>query len=87
MTIARGTVPLAVFGPHGYGERTGLLGAPSRAAQALAPLLFGLMLNAIGPAVIAVSSALCLAAFAALLLLRASPVEQREADAEASGRN
>ena len=75
MTIARGTVPLAVFGPHGYGERTGLLGAPARAAQALAPLLFGLMLNAMGPAVIAVSAALCLAAFAALLMLRASPVE------------
>ena len=87
MTIARGTVPLAVFGPHGYGERTGLLGAPSRAAQALAPLLFGLMLNAIGPAVIAVSSALCLAAFAALLLLRAAPVQQREADTQGSGRN
>jgi len=75
MTIARGTVPLAVFGPHGYGERTGLLGAPARAAQALAPLSFGLMLNAMGPAVIAVSAALCLAAFAALLMLRASPVE------------
>lgn len=27
LTIARGTVPLALFGPHGYGERTGLLGA------------------------------------------------------------
>lgn len=75
MTIARGTVPLAVFGPHGYGERTGLLGAPARAAQALAPLLFGLMLNAMGPAVIAISSALCLAAFAALLMLHASRVE------------
>jgi MFS family permease len=87
MTIARGTVPLAVFGPHRYGERTGLLGAPSRAAQALAPLLFGLMLNAIGPAVIAVSSALCLAAFAALLLVHASSVGQREADVGASGRN
>ena len=75
MTIARGTVPLAVFGPHGYGERTGLLGAPARAAQALAPLLFGLMLNAMGPAVIAVSAALCLAAFGGLVLLRASRVE------------
>ena len=75
MTIARGTVPLAVFGPDGYGERTGLLGAPARAAQALAPLLFGLMLNAMGPAVIAVSSALCVAAFAALLMLRASRAE------------
>jgi len=75
MTIARGTVPLAVFGPHGYGERTGLLGAPARAAQALAPLLFGLMLNAMGPAVIAVSAALCVAAFAALLALHAARAE------------
>ena len=48
LTIARGTVPLAVFGPHGYGERTGLLGAPARAAQAFAPLLFGLLLDAMG---------------------------------------
>ena len=72
LTIARGTVPLAVFGPHGYGERTGLLGAPARAAQALAPLLFGVLLDAMGTSVIVVSSALCLAAFAALFGLRAS---------------
>ena len=72
LTIARGTVPLAVFGPHGYGERTGLLGAPARAAQAFAPLLFGLLLDAMGPAVIVVSSALCLASFAALLCLHAA---------------
>jgi MFS family permease len=75
LTIARGTVPLAVFGPHGYGERTGLLGAPARAAQALAPLLFGLLLDVMGASVIAVSAALCLAAFAALLWLRASREE------------
>ena len=75
LTIARGTVPLAVFGPVGYGERTGLLGAPARAAQALAPLLFGLLLDAMGPTVIAVSSALCLAAFAALLCLPAQRTE------------
>jgi len=71
LTIARGTVPLAVFGPHGYGERTGLLGAPARAAQALAPLLFGLLLDTMGASVILVSTALCLAAFAALLGLSA----------------
>ena len=34
LTIARGTVPLAIFGPIGYGLRTGLLGAPARATQA-----------------------------------------------------
>jgi predicted MFS family arabinose efflux permease len=72
LTIARGTVPLAVFGPDGYGERTCLLGAPARAAQALAPLLFGLLLDRMGAAAIAVSSALCLAALAALFLLRVS---------------
>ncbi len=72
LTIARGTVPLAVFGPHGYGERTGLLGAPARAAQALAPLLFGLLLDAMGASVIIVSVALCLAAFVALLSLPAA---------------
>jgi hypothetical protein len=72
LTIARGTVPLAVFGPDGYGERTGLLGAPARAAQAFAPFLFGLMLDVMGLAAIGVSAALCLAAFVALWLLPAS---------------
>jgi MFS family permease len=71
LTIARGTVPLAVFGPMGYGERTGLLGAPARAAQAFAPLLFGLLLDTIGLWSIAVSVALCLAALGALLCLSA----------------
>jgi MFS family permease len=71
LTIARGTVPLAVFGPEGYGERTGLLGAPARAAQAFAPLLFGLLLDVMGLWSIAVSAALCLAALAALLCLSA----------------
>jgi MFS family permease len=72
LTIARGTVPLAVFGPYAYGERTGLLGAPARASQAFAPLLFGLLLDRMGIWVIAVSSALSLAAFVALFGLRAS---------------
>jgi hypothetical protein len=73
LTIARGTVPLALFGPSGYGERTGLLGAPARAAQALAPLAFGLLLDALGLWVILVSVGACLAALAALLCLRARP--------------
>ncbi len=67
LTIARGTVPLAVFGPGGYGERTGLLGAPARAAQAFAPLVFGLLLDAMDLSVLLVSAGLCLAALGALL--------------------
>lgn len=72
LTIARGTVPLALFGSEGYGERTGLLGAPARAAQAAAPLLFGLLLDLMGRGVLLVSGGLCLSALAALLLLKAT---------------
>lgn len=45
LTIARGTVLLAVFGPDNYGYRLGLLGAPARIAQAGAPLAFGLLIE------------------------------------------
>ncbi len=72
LTIARGTVPLALFGPIAYGERTGLLGAPARAAQALSPLLFGMLLDAMGLASIVVSTGLYVAALAVLLRLRTS---------------
>jgi hypothetical protein len=62
LTIARGTVPLAIFGPENYAYRLGLTGAPSRIAQALAPLMFGLMLEPLGRGIIVVSSALSLGA-------------------------
>jgi MFS family permease len=75
LTIARGTVPLALFGPVNYGARTGLLGAPARAAQAAAPLLFGLLMDSMGRWVLAVSAGLCLSALATLLLLQASEAD------------
>jgi MFS family permease len=71
LTIARGTVPLAVFGPIGYGARTGLLGAPARAAQAAAPLLFGVLLDDLGEYALIVSGGLSILALIALLGLRA----------------
>jgi MFS family permease len=70
LTIARGTLPLAIFGPQNYGYRLGLVDAPARLAQAAAPLAFGLLLNVMGSRILIVSSALSLAAFGALLLLR-----------------
>jgi MFS family permease len=73
LTIARGTVPLAIFGPYAYGERTGLIGAPARVAQAFAPFVFGVLLEKIGVGAIAISAGLCLAALMALLCVRASP--------------
>jgi MFS family permease len=73
LTIARGTLPLAMFGPQNYGYRLGIIGAPARMAQALAPLLFGLLIDRMGSYVLIVSSALSLSALLALLLLRPEP--------------
>lgn len=74
LTIAKGTLPLAVFGPVGYGERTGLISAPARLLQATSPFLFGLVLeNGGADAALALTSSCCLLAFGALLLLRAAP--------------
>ena len=70
LTIARGTLPLAIFGPENYGYRLGLVGAPARLAQAAAPLAFGLLIDMMGIKVLIVSSALSLSALVALLLLR-----------------
>jgi predicted MFS family arabinose efflux permease len=70
LTIARGTLPLAIFGPQNYAYRLGIIGAPARMAQAAAPLAFGLLIDAMGSRILIVSSGLSLAALAALLLLR-----------------
>jgi len=64
-------VPLAIFGPVGYGLRSGILGAPARATQAASPLLFGLLMDHMGIRVSAVSAGLSRSAFVALLLLKA----------------
>lgn len=74
LTIAKGTLPLAVFGPVGYGARTGLISAPSRLLQATAPFLFGLVLEGGGVTwALWLTAGCCLAAFVALVLLRAVP--------------
>jgi hypothetical protein len=70
LTIARGTVPLALFGPENYGLRLGLLGAPARIAQAAAPLLFGFRIESYQADVLVLSSVMCLAASMALSLAR-----------------
>jgi hypothetical protein len=70
LTIVKGTLPLAVFGPEGYGLRQGLLGAPSRFVQACAPFLFGLLIDWYGAASVAVSASCCLSAFIALMALQ-----------------
>ena len=70
LTIARGTLPLSIFGPKDFGYRLGVIGAPARMAQAVAPLAFGLLIDVMGAKVLMVSSALSLSALAALFLVR-----------------
>jgi MFS family permease len=82
ITIAKGTLPLAVFGPAGYGRRNGILSVPARAALSAAPFLFGLLLDRIGAAAVLLTAGLSVLAFASLLLLRQAPVA---AAAPASG--
>jgi len=73
LTIARGTLPLSIFGPQNYGYRLGIIGAPARMAQAAAPLAFGLLIDIMGSRILFVSSALSLAALLALSMLRKQP--------------
>ena len=69
LTIAKGTLPLALFGPEGYGHRQGVLMVPARIAQAFAPLVFGACLDRLGAGALWVSTILSLSAFAVLLSL------------------
>ena len=71
ITIAKGTLPLAMFGSAGYGERQGLLAVAARLMQAAAPYAFGLVLDIFGGrAALALSGGLSLVALGTLLMLR-----------------
>ena len=84
LTIAKGTLPLVLFGPHGYGERQGLLMVPARIAQAFAPWLFGLCLDRWGTGALWLSGSLGAAAFAALFMLPRSAAVSEAATPSAS---
>ena len=49
-SIARGTLPLALFGAPGYPTLIGRLATPSLLAQSVSPVLGALLLERIGPA-------------------------------------
>jgi hypothetical protein len=71
LTIARGTVPLALYGPVNYGYRLGILGVPARIAQASAPLLFAILIDAFGAGAFVFSAALGVSTFCAFCLIKA----------------
>jgi MFS family permease len=70
ITIAKGTLPLALFGAQGYGRRQGWLALPAQALQAFAPWLFGLALQHSSRTLMALSCAISAAGWLALMSLR-----------------
>ncbi|MFN0161434.1 MAG: MFS transporter [Burkholderiales bacterium] len=77
ITIAKGTLPLALFGPAGYGLTQGWLGIGARITQAAAPYTFGLVLDTSGPgAALLLSGGVSMVALATLLALRSPPAHK-----------
>jgi len=71
ITIARGTVPLALFGAAGYGALIGRIAGPSLVMQAIAPLVLAFVAErASDPAMLTAVAALALISFACFVLLR-----------------
>ncbi len=70
LTIVRGTLPLALFGARGYGARQGIILAPMRLLQALAPVAFGLSLERFGLGALWIYAGVGLLSLLALSALR-----------------
>lgn len=70
ITIARGSVPLALFGPDGYGARLGLISIPGRIAQAAAPFVFALLMQVSPALAVAVCASLCIVGLGCLAMIR-----------------
>jgi predicted MFS family arabinose efflux permease len=66
-SIARGTVPLALFGPHGYAVLMGRLSRPTLLATAAAPMVGAWLLGWLGPT--GTLAVLCGAAILHLMLV------------------
>jgi hypothetical protein len=71
ITIARGAVPLALFGAAGYGHLMGRIGGPFLVMQAIAPLVLAFVAErASDQAVLAVVAGFALISFVGLAAIR-----------------
>jgi len=80
LIIARGTLPLALFGPQGFGRRQGWLTMPAKFAQAIAPFTFGLALTQWGTGVLWLTFGLAMFSFAALCLITVTSSTQPKSE-------
>lgn len=74
LIISRGTLPLAIYGTKGYGQRQGWLMMPSKFAQAAAPFVFGLALSEWGSYSLWLTWGLAISVFVALYLIPIQPL-------------
>ena len=71
MTIARGAVPLSLFGATGYGHLIGRIALPYMMMQAIAPLVLAFVAERTSdPMALAVVAAFALLAFAGFVAIR-----------------
>jgi hypothetical protein len=74
ITIARGAVPLALFGAAGYGHLVGRIGGPFLVMQAIAPLVLAFVAErASDGAVLAVVAGFALISFVGFAVIRRPP--------------
>ncbi|WP_296600000.1 MFS transporter [Phenylobacterium sp.] len=64
LTVAKGVLPLSLYGPSGYAYRSALIGRPALIAQVFGPALFALALERSPTLAIVGTSTLCLVMFA-----------------------
>jgi predicted MFS family arabinose efflux permease len=64
LTVAKGVLPLSLYGPANYGYRSALLATPARFAQVAGPLLYGVLVDRSAALAVTASAAVCLFMFA-----------------------
>jgi hypothetical protein len=64
LTVAKGVLPLSLYGPANYAYRSALIGRPALFAQIFGPALFALALERSASLAIVGTSTLCLVMFA-----------------------
>lgn len=78
ITVAKGVLPLSLYGPDNYAYRSALLSQPAQVLQIGGPTLYALALAESPSVALALSSALCLVMFAMTFGLQAAPKPKKE---------
>ena len=78
LTVAKGALPLSLYGPDNYAYRSALLATPARFAQVAGPTLFGLILDRSATLALGASAAVCVFMFAMTFGLARTPQSSQE---------